>query len=184
MFVEMGVVKDAGMPVDSFKWMPFSLAAWIRENWRVPDERASVPFTPLTKPVRQMKFSIVTTGGLYLRGKQQPFDIAREKQEPDWGDPSYRVIPSHTSPGEIAVAHLHYNSADIEKDHNVLFPLQRMAELAQSGEIGSLALNCYSVMGYRGHPGPVWGPWQRETGPAILAQMRGEGVEGVLLTPA
>jgi hypothetical protein len=52
------------------------------------------------------------------------------------------------------------------------------------GEIGSLAPSSYSVMGYQGHPGPGWGLWQERYGPEMLARMKAEGVEAVLLTPA
>jgi D-proline reductase (dithiol) PrdB len=172
------------MTVDSFKWMPFSLAAWIKQEWKVPDERATAPFTPLRKPLSQTRFSLLTTGGLYLKGKQEPFDMAREEREPDWGDPSYRVIPRDTKLGEVGVAHKHYNPADIERDFNILLPIHRFTELAAAGEIGSLAPSAYSVMGYQGHPGPGWGPWNERYGPEIIAQMKSEGVEAALLTPA
>lgn len=172
------------MTVDSFKWLPFSLAAWLRQEWKIPDERATVPFTPLRKPLRETRFALLTTGGLYLRGKQPPFDMEREQREPDWGDPSYRAIPRHTKPGEIGVAHWHYNPADVECDFNILLPIHRFAEMEAAGEIGSLAPTAYSVMGYQGHPGPNWGPWRERSGPEIIARMKSEGAEGALLTPA
>ena len=172
------------MTVDSFRWMPPSLSAWLRDTWVLPDERDSVPFAPLRRPLGEVLMAALTTGGLYLRHEQAPFDIEREKEDPDWGDPSFRVIPSDTPPGRIAVSHWHYNPADIEQDHNVLLPLQRLAELREEGAIGSLAPSAYSVMGYQGHPGPFWGAWREGTGPAILAQMQAEGVEAALLTPA
>ena len=140
--------------------------------------------TPLPGPLTQTRFALLTTGGLYLRGKQQPFDTQREAREPDWGDPTYRVIPRDTQPGELAVAHLHYNPADIEKDFNIQSPIHRFLELEAAGEIGSLAPSSYSVMGYQGHPGPDWRLWQEEYGPQMLAQMQSEGVQAVLLTPA
>jgi len=172
------------MPVDSFKWLPPSLAAWMRQEWKVPDERSTTPFTPLAKPVSLMRFALLTTGGLYLKGQQPPFDMEREERDPDWGDPTYRVIPRDTPSERIGVAHKHYNPEDIERDCDVLLPIHRFAELEASGEIGSLATSNYSVMGYQGHPGPRWTTWREETGPAVLRRMREEGVEGVLLTPA
>lgn len=172
------------MTINSFRWLPPSLSAWLQSRWKVPDERSSTPFTPLAKPVAQMRLALVTTGGLYLKGKQTSFDLAREEQDPDWGDPSYRTIPSDTAIGDIGVAHKHYNPVDIEQDFNVLIPMHRVRELVEAGEAGSLAPSSYSVMGYQGHPGPVWGPWRDRYGPEMLARMKSEGVEGVLLTPA
>jgi len=178
------LLEEVRMTVDSFRWIPPSLTAWLKETWILPDERGSVPFARLKKPLSEARLAVLTTGGLYVRGEQEPFDMERERADPDWGDPSHRVIPSDTQPGKIAVSHGHYNPADVESDHNVLFPLQRLVELRDSGAIGSIAPSAYSVMGYQGHPGPNWGPWREETGPAILAQMQAEGVEGALLTPA
>lgn len=172
------------MPVDSFKWLPYSLAAWMRKYYQAPDESANTPFTPLAKPLSQTRFALLTTGGLYLKGQQQPFDIDREAREPEWGDPSYRVIPNGTQLGEIAVAHTHYNPVDAEDDFNILLPVHRFLELEESGAIGSLAPSAYSVMGYQGHPIPDYTQWRGKYGPEMLARMREEGVEAVLLTPA
>ena len=172
------------MVVDSYKWLPYRLAAWMQMEFQGPDESATTPFTPLAKPLTSTKFALLTTGGLYLKGQQEPFDVERESREPDWGDPSYRVIPRETTLGEIAVAHTHYNPEDVEEDFNILLPIHRFLELEKTGEIGSLAPSSYSVMGYQGHPIPDYTQWQERYGPEILKQMKTEGVEALLLTPA
>lgn len=172
------------MSINSFQWLPPSLAAWLQDKWKVPDERGTTPFSPLKKPVSGMRFALVTTGGLFLKDTQEPFDMAREERAPDWGDPTYRVIPSSAKLSDVKVAHKHFNAKDIEQDFNILLPVHRFQELEQSGEIGSLAPSSYSVMGYQGHPGPVWGPWRDRYGPEMLSRMKAEGVEGALLTPA
>jgi hypothetical protein len=104
--------------------------------------------------------------------------------EPEWGDPSYRIIPKETQSGDIAVAHTHYNPADAEEDFNILLPVNRFQELENAGEIGSLAPSAYSVMGYQGHPAPDYSHWRGKYGPEMLEQMTAEGVEALLLTPA
>ena len=172
------------MPVDSYKWLPYSLAAWMRKVWQGDGELATTPFTHLTKPLSQTKFALLTTGGLYLKDKQQPFDIIREVREPDWGDPSYRVIPRDTRLRDISVAHTHYNTVDAEKDFNILLPIHRFIDLETRAKIGSLAPSCYSVMGFQGHPIPNFTPWREKYGPQIVDRMKSEGVEAVLLTPA
>ncbi len=78
------------MPVDSFKWMPPSLANYYRN---LAMDRAEVPWTPLTKPLTECRFSLLSTAGVYIKGEQEPFDVEREKREPRWGDPTYRSIP-------------------------------------------------------------------------------------------
>ena len=172
------------MAVDSYKWLPYSLAAWMQQEYQGPDERITTPFAPLTKPLSETRFALLTTGGLYLKDRQQPFDVAREAVEPEWGDPSYRIIPKETQSGDIAVAHTHYNPADAEQDFNILLPVNRFQELENAGEIGSLAPSAYSVMGYQGHPAPDYSHWRGKYGPEMLEQMTAEGVEALLLTPA
>ena len=172
------------MPVDSYRWLPHRLAAWIDEHWQVPDEKTTTPFTPLAAPLSETRFALLTTGGLYLKDRQDPFDVERERLEPQWGDPTYRIIPRDVERGDVAIAHLHYNPEDVEADFNVLLPVHRFKELEAAGEIGGLAPSGYSVMGFQGHPGPNWGEWQQRYGPEMLDRMRSEGVDAVLLTPA
>jgi D-proline reductase (dithiol) PrdB len=160
------------------------LAAWIQDKWTVPDETSTTPFTPLARPLQEARVALLTTGGLYLKGKQPPFDMEREWREPEWGDPTYRVIPRDTQREEIGVAHLHYNPEDAERDLNIMLPINRLLEMEAAGEIGSLAPSSYSVMGYQGHPESDWGAWRERYGPEMLARMRSEDVDAVLLTPA
>ena len=172
------------MPVDSDRWLPRSLAAWLHRVWEVPHETSTTPFTRVSSPLSQVRIALLTTGGLYLKGKQQPFDTERERRDPDWGDPTYRVIPRDAKLSDIGVAHLHYNPADIEEDFNILLPIHRFLEMEAAGEIGSLAPSSYSTMGYQGHPRPDWTLWQEQYGPEMVDRMKSEGVEAVLLTPA
>jgi D-proline reductase (dithiol) PrdB len=162
--------------VDSFKWLPPSMAAYYKS---MPIERAEVPWTPLTKPLRRCRFSLLTTAGVYVKGKQPPFDVERERREPLWGDPTYRAIPRDVRQEDIGAAHLHINTADIEEDVNVVLPIHRFLELEAAGEIGSLAPTSYSVMGYQ----QGQDEWRDRYGPEVAARMKEEGVDVALLTP-
>ncbi len=125
------------MTIDSYRWISPSLKAWLLKVWKVPDERATTPFTPLKKTLHQARFSLLTTGGLFVRNTQKPFDLAREQHEPEWGDPSYREIPSSSQLGDIEVAHLHYNPVDVEQDFNIMLPVHRFQERGGSGKLNS-----------------------------------------------
>ena len=164
------------MPVDSFKWLPPSLANYYKN---LAFERGDVPWTPLSKPLSSCRFSLLSTAGIYVKGKQPPFDLERERREPTWGDPSYRAIPRDVRQEEVGVAHLHINPDDIEADMNVALPIQRFLELEASGEIGSLAPTSYSVMGYQLSNDE----WREVYGPEIAARMKDEGVDCAFLTP-
>lgn len=168
------------MAVDSYKWLPGSLANYYRKR---PLEKAEpIAWTPLVKPIEECRFSLVTTAGLYVKGKQPPFDLDRERQKPFWGDPTYRAIPRDVKQEEIGVAHLHINNDDLEADINIVLPVHRFLELEAAGEIGSLAPTHYSVMGYQGNPRNT-DEWEKRYGPEVAARMKEEGVDGVLLTP-
>lgn len=169
------------MTVDSFKFLPRIIAALYKTSEREPQR--PIPWTPLTKPLRSAKFGLITSGGLYLKEFQQPFDIEREIVEPGWGDPGFRVIPSSTRQEDIAVSHLHINTTDIEADFNILLPINRMKELVDEGRIGALAEAHYAFMGYQGYP-PDSSAWESEHGPQVAHAFLNDGVDCVLLTPA
>ncbi|MCI0890802.1 MAG: hypothetical protein J4O04_08345, partial [Chloroflexi bacterium] len=80
------------MPVDSFKWLPRSIAGYY-QAMQMPD-LGEIPWTPMTKPIAEARFALVTSAGLYVKDQQEPFDLEGERKNPLWGDPTYRVIPS------------------------------------------------------------------------------------------
>lgn len=166
------------MPVDSFKWLPRSIAGYYR-TLAIP-EPTFIPWTPLAKLLSACRFALVTTAGIYLRASQPPFDLDRERREPFWGDPTYRAIPRDARQEDIGVAHLHIDTEDLLADMNIVLPLRRFEELEAEGEIGSLAPTHYSFMGYQGGTEA----WERTYGPEVSRRLKQEEVDAVLLTPA
>jgi len=165
--------------VDGFRFLPPGLKAWVQTF--IPDEdfKGTIPWTPLSKPLRQTTLTLVTSAGISLK-TDPPFDMEREKREAIWGDRSFREIPRDATEKDIEVNHLHINTSYTKQDINVILPLQRMAELEQEGLIGRLAPTAYSFYGFQ---------WQttdflNEAIAPISKKMKTEGVEAVLLTPA
>jgi D-proline reductase (dithiol) PrdB len=169
------------MKVDSFRFVSPLIKRYYQLS-RVTKE-LPIPFTPLGKPLAESRLSLVTTGGLYHSGYDRPFDQERERREPAWGDPSYRVLPTDVDPGEVGVSHLHINPTDVLADVNILLPIERMKELVAEGRVGSLAAKAYSFMGYQGFPADHSG-WKERYGPEVLGALHAERVDGVLLTSA
>jgi D-proline reductase (dithiol) PrdB len=166
------------MTVDSFKFLPGSIAAYYRN---LPAQREEpIPFTPLAKPLDQCRFALVTTAGIYQKGKEPPFDTEREKREPMWGDPTFRRIRRDVRQEEIGACHLHTNNRDILIDVNIVLPVHRFLELESEGLIGSLAATSYSFMGYQ----PNTTEWRERYGPEAASLMKEEEVDAVLLTPS
>jgi D-proline reductase (dithiol) PrdB len=165
------------MSVDSFKYLPGSIAAYYR-NMTVAREDPT-PWTPMRKPLRECTFSLTTTAGIYVRGAQPPFDAEREKREPMWGDPTYRRIQRDVRQEDIAASHLHINNRDLLEDVNTVLPITRFLELEHEGRIGSLAPTSYSFMGYQQDNTE----WRQRYGPEVAAAMREEGVDAVVVAP-
>lgn len=166
-----------GKVVDSYR---FSGPAAKIMRQAIPQEPQYdfIPWTPLKKPLQECRVALLTTAGISLR-TDRPFDMERERQNPLWGDPSFRKIPLWTTEKDVAVNHIHIRADYIYQDLNVALPLQRFQELAQLGEIGALAPTHYSIMGYNTDPtGMVC-----TSAPQIVASMKAEGVDVAFLVP-
>ena len=97
--------------------------------------------TPWVKgpPLNKRRVAIVSSAGLVVRG-ERPF----RGREAD-----YRVIPAETRPDQLLLSHIsvNFDRTGFEEDWNVVFPIDRLNELAAEGEIGSVAATHYSFMG-------------------------------------
>jgi len=129
------------------------------------------PYTSLTKPLSACRIALVTTAGLHLRD-DHPFV---------GGDQSYRVIPSTTAASAILQSHtsIGFDRVPIQRDLNVSFPIDRLREMADGGEVGSLATNFYSFMGAQRD----WTRMQSETVPEVGRALRSDDVDVVFMTP-
>jgi D-proline reductase (dithiol) PrdB len=168
------------MAVDSFKFLPRIIATYYEMSEREPE--LPIPWTPLPGPLSECKFGLVTSGGLYQRGVEPPFDLQGERDDPTWGDPTYRTIPTDIHQSEVGASHLHINTRDVLQDINILLPVDRFQELVDQGRVGGLAERAYSFMGYQGFPADT-AAWEETYGPEVAANLKQEGVGCVLLTP-
>jgi D-proline reductase (dithiol) PrdB len=163
--------------MDSFRFMsPFVRIVMKNYPYLRYD---NCPFTPLKKPLKDCKVALVTTGGFYVEGEQEPFDMEREKTEYDWGDPTYRIIPRDVTRDRLKVVHRHYNKSGVRSDINVMLPLDRFAELESTGEIGLLAHYHYSFQGNLPNIKEVI----LEYGPQVAMRLYEDGVDFVFMTP-
>ena len=167
------------MPVDSYKFLPRLIQEVYETDDRQPD--LPIPWTPLSSPLSDCKFGLITSGGLYHKGVELPFDLEREKEQPTWGDPSFRTIPSNIKQTDVGVSHLHTNTQSVTEDFNVLLPIQPFKELVREGRIGSLAENAFSFMGYQGYP-PDTSSWRQVYAPQVAQKLKEQVVDCVFLT--
>jgi D-proline reductase (dithiol) PrdB len=103
----------------------------------------SSPWTPFRKRLSEARIVLITTGGAYVKTSQPPFKV-----EDSAADASFREIPTATPREAIGVSHTHYDTSGAQADINVIFPYERLKEMAAEGVIGSLAEPFYGFMGY------------------------------------
>jgi D-proline reductase (dithiol) PrdB len=117
----------------------------------------------------QRRVAIVSSAGLVVRN-ETPF---RGR------DPDYRVIPGDTKRAELLISHIsiNFDRTGFQEDWNVVFPLDRLNELAEAGAIGSVAATHYSFMGATD---PVqMEPYARE----LAGHLKSDQVDAVILSP-
>jgi len=97
-------------------------------QWRAPCELAMPdlrqgPGCSWTRHVGGAGFAIVSSAGL-VRARAE--SVSRR-------DPDYRRIPADTKPEELLISHISINFAShrFQEDWNVVFPLDRLSELAR-----------------------------------------------------
>jgi hypothetical protein len=164
--------------VDSYKFVSGITKRTI-QTWAKMETPRDIPWTPLEKPLYECRVALISSGGIALKS-DIPFDQQGERQNPWWGDPSHRVIPRGTQTEEIKLYHMHVDPCCVEADINSLLPIDRLAELEDSGEISEAAQSHYAFMGYNMQPKVLL----EETTPKIINSLKDEAVDAVVLVPA
>lgn len=168
---------------DREQWLADFQAGWLKTytdtgelDWKaynLPKNQTTVsgPAVDLSKS----KLVMITTGGFYVAGEQEPFD------EPDMhGRYDIRLLPAAAAPESFAISHTHYDHTAANQDRQVLLPMAHLAEMVDTGEIGSIAPSIISFMGYQPDVTRVID----ETIPAVIAACKEMEVTAALLVPA
>jgi D-proline reductase (dithiol) PrdB len=163
--------------VDSYRFLDRLTQKLVR-SWIGLETERDIPWTSLTRPLQESTVALISSAGLALK-TDQPFDQEGERQNPWWGDPSYRILPRTATAQDVNLYHQHIHPRVIAPDLNTLMPLQRLLELEHSREIGRSAAHHYSFMGYILEPQVLL----EESTPAMIRHMRQDGVNVVVLIP-
>ena len=121
-------------------------------------------------PLHERRVALITTAGLHRAG-DAAFSFV---------DLTYRVIPGDTDLDKLTMTHssVHFDRTGFREDVNVVFPLDRLRELAAEGAIGSVADHHYSLMG------AGWPPEMIEPTCDELARLlKADNVDAVCLVP-
>ncbi len=119
---------------------------WHTVNDRYPGSMIAkddlVPLASLKRPLAESRLTFVSTAGVQPR-QTLPFDTVHPV-----GDYTFRRVPSNSKPSDLEIHQLKYPTASAERDLNVIFPIERLQELASERIIGGLTDNFFSFIGY------------------------------------
>ena len=108
------------------------------DDYRWAERTEEPAWVPINKPLRSAKVAIVGSGGVYRTGQ-----IAFHTKD----DTSIRVIDVDTPADDLRIAHFAYDQTDARRDPNVVFPLERLRELADQGVVGGVSPRHFGFMG-------------------------------------
>jgi D-proline reductase (dithiol) PrdB len=159
------------------KWLtkyPLLFRKWAHRSKFI--EFSDTPWTPFDSDISSCRLALVTTAGVHLKS-QEPFDM----KDPS-GDSTFREIPADTRPEDLTITHNYYDHADADRDVNIVFPIERVQELKQSHEIGSVNYRHFSFMGHiMQHQIQTL---MEKTAPCVAEALKSDNVDIVILTPA
>jgi D-proline reductase (dithiol) PrdB len=123
---------------------------WQTINERYPgsmiSKSGSVPLARLTQELKDSRVCLISSCGVHAKS-DRPMDVAHPL-----GDFSFRRVPSAARQPDLIIHQLKYPHDDADVDINVIFPIERLQDLAAEGVIGGLTTNFFSFIGYNMDP--------------------------------
>lgn len=120
-------------------------------------------------PLAERRVAIVSSAALIRRG-DKPFPF---------GSAECRPVPASMPTSDILMSHvsINFDRAGFQRDVNVVYPIDRLRELAAEGVIGGMAETNFTVMGSTDPAGMTMAVDQ------IAGQLRQERIDSILLSP-
>jgi D-proline reductase (dithiol) PrdB len=127
-------------------------------------------FNRPSKPLSESRVAIVTTAALRLE----------DQDKFSGGDQSFRLLPATTEGLIMGQISPNFDRSGFIIDPNIVFPIDRLREMALDGSIGSLSEQHIAFLGAQGES---LSTIVMDTGPAAAKVLKDGGVDVVLLTP-
>jgi D-proline reductase (dithiol) PrdB len=127
-------------------------------------------FTPLTRPLSEARVAIVTSAALHRSDQERYTPNDTGFRALDRGDRD--IVMGHWSPN--------FDHTGFQLDLNVVFPIERLEELAADGVIGDVAPRHFA---FAGNQPETVSELRLDTGPACAQELLADAVDVVLLTP-
>ena len=140
-------------------------------RWTVND---TAPLHRIDKPLSECTVSILVPGGI-SHCSVSPFDPNSRN------DHRVDAIDKDTADDEFQIHDAYYDHSDADRDINCVFPVTRLRELADAGEIGRVADRHWS-----GFMGRIYNRTKviEESAPAFVAKLNEDAVDILLAVPA
>ncbi len=123
---------------------------WQTINQRYPSSMITkadyVPLARLMKPLNEARLTLISSCGVHMKS-DRPMDVCHP-----FGEFTFRRVPSGAKHSDLIIHQLKYPHDDADLDINVIFPIERLQELAAEGMIGGLTRNFFSFIGYNMDP--------------------------------
>lgn len=134
----------------------------------------TAPLTRLRKPLSQCRVSLLTSGGVSHCSVPGFDPDARNDHRLD-------ALSQDVTSRDFEINDSYYNHGDAEQDLNCVFPIDRLRELAQAEEIGSIAPRFWS-----GFMGRIYNRTKviQESAPAFVEKLREDAVDILIAAPA
>ncbi|MCA9947347.1 MAG: hypothetical protein KC449_27905, partial [Anaerolineales bacterium] len=181
-----GLFSKVVEAMDSGNWQPVAehVIAGQKLSYDKPASFAydDAPFTPLSKPLGQMKLGLLTSSGHFVAGddprpfgkeNMTQFEAMVRIQEFLREAPTLSTIPMGTPPENLRVRHGGYDVNGAAADPNVVLPLAHLQAVAAEGVIGELAENAYSFVGASAQT-----PLLKKNAPQWAEMLKQQGIEG------
>ncbi|HUP76806.1 MAG TPA: glycine/sarcosine/betaine reductase selenoprotein B family protein [Acidimicrobiales bacterium] len=138
------------------------------EKLPMPDFGPSAFTVP--PPLDRARVAIVTTAGLRIGDSTWDFE-----------GPDFSVLEHGRRDVHLTHVSTNYDRLGFAQNVNVIYPVDRLDELVDRGQIGSIATHHLSFMGAQ--PTEALSTIRYDTAPAAAAMLREDGVDVVLMTP-
>ncbi len=160
------------------------VSGYSNSNYASYDEGA---FTPLTKPVSEMRIGLLTSTGHFVEGDDpEPFGVKDMTQTEATArimdflkhTPEVSEVPLETPNEKLQVRHGGYDIRGVQADRNVALPLDRLREFEAEGVIGTAVSPAYSFVGAAAQR-----RLQSQSLPGWIDTFKAQKIEGAILVP-
>ena len=139
------------------------------------DKADFVPLAELRKPLSEARLTLISSCGVHAKS-DPPLDVCHP-----FGDFRFRRVPSASRHEDLVIHQLKYPHDDADVDINVIFPIERLQELASEGVLGGLTGNFFSFIGYNMDPEKFERTVAHDIAKAVVEE---ELADAALLAPA